>query len=89
MGELHGRLVRCFQAVFPTLSDREAPSASVTSVRGWDSLATIKLVALVEEEFGVSVPVEELGRFVSFPLIVDYLRSGEGVTPGAAGPSAL
>jgi acyl carrier protein len=51
----------------------------MASVAQWDSLATVNLIALVEEEFQVQIPDADLENFVSFELILDYLRSREHV----------
>jgi len=77
------RLARCFVATFPELNEAEIERASVTSVGTWDSMATVTLLALLEEEFGISVPPEEIDRLISFDLILHYLRENE--VSGAAG----
>lgn len=74
MSDVHDRLVRCFAAVFPALHEAEIRRANTSSVGGWDSLATINLVAVVEEEFAVQVPPGDLEQLVSFELILDYLQ---------------
>jgi len=68
------RLARCFSAVFPRLSRDEIARASTSSVAGWDSIAMINLMTVIEEEMGVSFDPEELDRLVSFELILDVLR---------------
>jgi acyl carrier protein len=81
MNENRERLMRCFQAVFPNLSDEEISHASPASIAEWDSVATITLVGVIEEEFGNSVDPEEIENFVSFDLILDYLaNSGKSVS---------
>ena len=40
----------------------------------WDSLATINLVALIEEEFQIQAEPEEFARLVSFHSILDYVN---------------
>jgi acyl carrier protein len=68
------RLTQCFSAIFPELSPEEIRKASPASVAAWDSLATINIVNLVEEEFGIDLPVAELQEMGSFDLILDYLE---------------
>jgi acyl carrier protein len=75
MGDLRERLVRCFAAVFAGLSEPEVVKATPASVGTWDSLATVSLLSVVEEEFGLQVPPEDFENFVSFELILDYLQS--------------
>ena len=73
MDDLRQRLASCFRLVFPELTDEEVPLAAMASVGSWDSLATITLVTVIQEEFSVQVPAEDLASFVSFELILDYL----------------
>ena len=73
MDNLRERLLSCFSAVFPDLSPDEIPFASMASVGKWDSLATITLLTVIEEEFNLQIPPEDLEQFASFDLILDYL----------------
>ena len=75
MNNLEGRLVRCFSLVFPDLSEAEIPRASMASVGSWDSLATINLVTVIEEEFGIQIEADQLGEMASFDMIHDLLGS--------------
>jgi acyl carrier protein len=77
MDEMEKRLAACFLAVLPELTVEEIPQASATSVKSWDSVATITLIAVVEEEFGISIDVEDPAQFDSFQQILGYLREGE------------
>jgi acyl carrier protein len=73
MDDIRQRLIGCFSTVFPELAEKEIPLGSMASVGSWDSLATITLVTVIEEEFSVQIPPEDLAQFVSFELILDYL----------------
>ncbi len=73
-----GRLVRCFGLVFPELGPDEIPLASASSVGTWDSLASINLVAVIEEEFGIQVELEELEEMMSFATILDLVERRNG-----------
>jgi acyl carrier protein len=75
--DTRSRLVQCFSAVFPNLTEAEIPRASMTSVGSWDSLSSVTLISVIEEEFGVEIAPEELELFVSFDLILDYLIDQE------------
>ncbi len=74
MTDLRQRLTRTFCAVFPDLSKEEIPGASMRSIAGWDSLATVTLIALIEKEFGVQVRSDDLDYLVSFESILTYLQ---------------
>jgi acyl carrier protein len=70
------RLNRCFAGVFPDLSEREIPKASVKSVGSWDSIATLTLVSVIEEEFGVRFTPEQIDKFTSYDSILRLLPTG-------------
>ena len=74
------RLINCFSSVFPQLSPSEIPLASNTSVANWDSLATVTLISVIEEEFGVSFTIDDYDYVVSFELVRECL---EGKTANA------
>jgi acyl carrier protein len=77
MDEMEKRLAACFSAVLPELTAQEIPQASATSVKSWDSVATITVIAVVEEEFGISIEVEDPAQFDSFQRMLAYLREVE------------
>lgn len=74
MDDIEKRLVACFSAVLTGLRPEEITQASSSSLEIWDSLATVNLLALVEEEFGVTVDDEDSIRFDSFKNILAYLQ---------------
>ena len=79
MDEMEERLAGCFAAVFPELAPEEIAQASSTSVESWDSVAGVTLLAVVEEEFEISIEVEDPARFDSFKHILTYLQeAGRG-----------
>jgi acyl carrier protein len=75
MDNIHQRLVSCFQAVFPDLASTSIPAASQDSVLAWDSIATITLIGILEDEFAVQFDLERLAEFNSFQAIAAYLRA--------------
>lgn len=80
MSDVHERLVKCFAAAFPRLSAAEIPRANVNSVSAWDSLATLTLTSLIEEEFSVVIDPRDRQDLVSFELILDHLKRDKGVS---------
>jgi acyl carrier protein len=80
MPDPRARLVKCFSAVFPELSEREIAVASPASVGAWDSLASVTLLSVLEEEFEVEIDPEALEQLVSFDLILDYLKHEQQVS---------
>ncbi|MGB7727498.1 MAG: acyl carrier protein [Candidatus Acidiferrum sp.] len=77
MDEQQRRLVNCFCAVFPELSEEEITQASSATVPSWDSVAVVTLFAVIEEEFGISIEEDDPARFESFQQFLSYLQESE------------
>jgi acyl carrier protein len=75
MDDISARLTRCFAAVFPALALRDIPNAEPAAVTGWDSVASVTLIATIEEEFGTELDTEEIAGFLSFRRLHAYLQS--------------
>jgi acyl carrier protein len=75
MDEHRARLMKCFAAVFPDLPAAEIAEATPERVPAWDSVANVTLLAVVEEEFGLTVDVDDLETLVSFEAMLDYLAA--------------
>jgi acyl carrier protein len=67
------RLVQCFAVVFPEIPAGQLPAAAVETTPGWDSVNAVVLLSVVEEEFEIGIPAEEMGRLTSFEAILGYL----------------
>jgi acyl carrier protein len=74
MDQQEARLMECFLSVFPELGPDEIAHASPASVQSWDSVTTVTLLAVVEEEFGISIEIDDLTKFDSFKGILNYLQ---------------
>jgi acyl carrier protein len=74
MSDLDVRLTNCFSVIFPHLESAVISRATNTSVPAWDSAASIMLVNLIEEEFGVQIDMDVVPDLVSFELIRQYLQ---------------
>jgi acyl carrier protein len=68
------RLIRCFTTVFPELDASAISRASLETVDGWDSVATINLLAVVEEEFGITFAPEDLPPLTAFERILEAVE---------------
>lgn len=77
MHDLELRLTNCFAAVFPDLSPERIRTAELTNVPEWDSIASINLVAVIEEEFGVQIDPSDLDQLVSFQAVLGYLSQSK------------
>ena len=74
MDDTRTRLQKCFVAVFPELTPQAAWAASPTTVPRWDSLSSVTLFTLIEEEFGLSLSPDALDEFGSFTQILARLE---------------
>ena len=75
MDDVKARLVRCFQTVFPNLSEEAALHASQSTVSEWDSVAAITLVNVLEDEFGFEMDLDALADLDSFAKVHEYIES--------------
>lgn len=73
MNNIRARLMRCFAAVFPEIAADQLPTLSQDVTPAWDSVATVTLMVLIEEEFGITMEAEDLGPLESFNAICEYL----------------
>jgi acyl carrier protein len=80
MNDIHPRLVRCFETVFPQLSQEQIETASQATVAKWDSVAAITLVNVVEEEFQTVIDLEMLPELDSFQAISAHLQASKSRT---------
>lgn len=55
--------------VFNIPAEEITEESSQDTIEEWDSLKHLDLVVALEEEFNVSIPVEEIGTMVSFKLV--------------------
>ena len=69
------------EIIVETLScneDEVVLTASIKDDLGADSLDAVELNMALEEEFQISIPEEELVKFVTVQDIVDYINENKG-----------
>lgn len=74
MEQTKDRLVKCFETVFPALTEEAIPTASQATVAAWDSIAAITLVNVIEDEFKFQMDFDLLPELNSFPSILAYVE---------------
>lgn len=77
MDDIQLRLMACFQAVFPEQDEKALVRLSQATHPGWDSLASVTLVRLVEEQFGVQMDLFDLEELDSFAAVERYIRNSK------------
>jgi acyl carrier protein len=71
------RLGRIFEATFPDLTPDAIATASVETTEQWDSLQSLVLMTLLEEEFGIAVSPVDLPELASYVAIRDYVLTAQ------------
>jgi len=82
MSSLETRLEECFATVFPDLPRGEIANAALDNTAQWDSLATVILVTVLEEQFAIIIDPNDFARLASFRSILEYLESETANRPG-------
>jgi acyl carrier protein len=77
MDETKTRLIKCFQVVFPELSESAVETASPSSTPAWDSIKTITLVNVIEEEFEIVFDFDQVGDLDSFDRFLQYVQNAQ------------
>lgn len=78
MPEVRESLRDCFRTTFPSVPTGSLETLAPERDAVWDSLASLTLVMLVEERFGVRIPTDEIPRLLSFDAMASYLESAQG-----------
>jgi len=63
------KIKQVMSLVFEVPLESIADHASSDNIENWDSLRHLNLILALEEEFGVSIPDEEVGNLVNYKLI--------------------
>lgn len=69
MNNTKERILNTMSAVFEISLDEVNESSSTDSIANWDSVRHLNLILALEEEFGISIPDEEVGNLVNYKLI--------------------
>jgi acyl carrier protein len=78
MDEQTKRLLTCFRTVFGDLPDAELLGASTATLAKWDSVASITLVNVIEEEFQMQFDYDLIEDLTSFDAVAKYVKSANG-----------
>jgi acyl carrier protein len=76
MDQVTDRLRGCFREVFPDLADEQIDTADRAELAEWDSLATLTLLAVIEEEFELQLEEEAIAKLTSFSAVREVVEAG-------------
>jgi acyl carrier protein len=63
------KIKQIMSAVFEIPLESIDEDASSDNIENWDSLRHLNLILALEEEFGISIPDEEVGNLLNYKLI--------------------
>ena len=69
MENIDERIKDVMSAVFGVEADSISEESSQDNIEGWESIKTLDLIVALEEEFGVTIPLEEVGNMTNFKYI--------------------
>jgi acyl carrier protein len=75
MNDQRSRILQCFAAAFPDQPAKSLPTASMDTVKQWDSLAHVTLLSLISEEFTLDLAADDYEALTSFTAVEDYVRN--------------
>ncbi|MEP6951055.1 MAG: acyl carrier protein [Ginsengibacter sp.] len=67
--EINEKIVHVMSVVFEVDENDINEDSSADTIDKWDSLRQLNLILALEEEFGVSIPDEEVGNMVNYKII--------------------
>ena len=68
------RLKRCFTSTFPSATNSEIESERVDNLPGWYSLRGVTLLAVLDEEFGLQLDLDELLTLGTYDAVREHLE---------------
>lgn len=69
METIDNRIKKVMAAVFEMPVEMINDVSSTDNVEVWDSLRQMNLILALEEEFGITLPDEEVGNLVNFKIV--------------------
>ena len=73
--DIRTRLARVFGETFEADGVEFSESLSRETLKSWDSLGHIRLIAALEDEFGVQFTIEEIEKLTTARKILDQLAA--------------
>ena len=69
MESVQPKIYQLMSNVFEIPIEEISEESSLDSIPSWDSIRHLNLILAIEEEFGVTIPDEEVGNLVNYKLI--------------------
>ena len=72
--DLKEKIINVMSVVFEVDETEINEDSSADTIEKWDSLRHLNLILALEEEFGVSIPDEEVGNMVNYKIIYHVIN---------------
>lgn len=72
------RLTRVFKIMFPNKPTDDIPNATMDNTEGWDSLGTLSLFTLIEEEFNIQLGLDLIPTTKSYQSLITLITEKIG-----------
>ena len=69
MESVQPKIYQLMSNVFEIPVEELSEDSSLDSIESWDSVRHLNLILAIEEEFGITIPDEEVGNLVNYKLI--------------------
>ena len=73
MNDVGERLARCFLSALPKLTMDNVRDTNVTALSDVDSWASVTLIAVIDEEFGINLSLDQLWELGTFQAIEQFV----------------
>ena len=71
---INEKIINVMSLVFEVLESEINEDSSVDTIEKWDSIRHLNLILGLEDEFGVTIPDEEVGNMVNFKIIYHVIN---------------
>lgn len=72
--EINEKIVNVMSLVFEVNESEIDENSSADTIDKWDSLRHLNLILGLEEEFGISIPDDEVGNMVNYKIIFHVIN---------------
>jgi acyl carrier protein len=72
--EIKQKIINVMSVVFEVDESAISEDSSADTIENWDSLRHLNLILALEEEFGVTIPDEEVGTMVNYRIISNVIN---------------
>lgn len=69
MENIEARIKEVMSSVFDVDIENINEESSQDDIEQWDSMKHLDLIVAIEEEFGITIPIEEVGNMINFKYI--------------------